>query len=135
MENISKAVSKVMDNETAFKVIELAGGIEIRLYWTSKNGTYGWQVLAVWYSKEGFAGSYKTGGCGYCKEGSALWAALRSLQVRPRGAYIDNEMPYNYRKNGNYYRVNKKDTIKLNPAEKYKTTSAKISKELTKGNK
>lgn len=62
---ISNRARKIVDNEAPFKVIQLAGGREVRLYYTPRPGMYGHQVLVTWFDPT-LAGEYITGGCGYC---------------------------------------------------------------------
>jgi len=97
-------IRKIMDNETAFKVIEM-GEDTIQMYHCSKGGMYGWQVLAVWFHKHGYKGHYKTGGCGYSKENAAENEAFRATGKMPKGYSEGSGLDYEYRVGGNFYKV------------------------------
>lgn len=101
---------KLVDNETPFKVIELPEGLELRLYWR-KGGAFGWQVQALLYGR-GAPLTYKTDGCGYCKEGAALDEAFKTIGSKPREYMQGNPMPHEYHVGGNFYTVSKSDWLK-----------------------
>ena len=126
---LSARESKIRDRGQQIHVIDLHGGHTIQLYWTPTRGTMGYQCMSLWYTKNELQGAYLTAGYGYDKQGAALWAALRALGIRPRGGFIQNEIPHKYHAGGNYYKVKAKDAMKWPKNEKYKTTSAKIAKE------
>ena len=128
--NLSTRARNIQDNGQQINEINL-GTCWIKQFWTPNAGTYGHQVLTMWCTYgdiDSFAYDI-TSGCGYCKKGAGLWAAFRSLGLRVRGVSIENEMDWKYRKGGNYYKVPKKDVMKIRKGEKYSATSAKIDKE------
>lgn len=110
--DIPNSVFNAIKNETPFKVVQF-GPYELRLYWVSPNGTYGPQVQAVAYGPDGYCWEYKTGGCGYCKESTAMEMFWRDCGYHPReNDYLHSEINYSYRVGGNFYRVPVKDILR-----------------------
>lgn len=107
-----------------FVVVDTPEG-NIRLWWSLRPGTYGNQVYGFAINldkceKDGTIGKanaghfYKTGGCGYCKESAALEHLLLMLNRKPRGMNLGAEgIPYQYKVGGNYYKIPKKDWLKI----------------------
>jgi hypothetical protein len=94
---------KLMDNTTAFRVIEM-GDIEIRQYWTSSVGLYGYQVVTVIFDGNGTP-DMRTTGCGYDKPSAGLEWALYLTGNRPVGMQENGDVPRCYYIGGNFYRV------------------------------
>lgn len=118
VQSLPNYVKNVIYNETPFKVISF-GEYEIRLYW-SKKGVYGYQVIMVlwgsWDEKtESFLkGYFKTNGCGYSKEDSAIEKAFRAIGKKPKGMALGSEsINYKYHVGGNFYKVPVKDARKV----------------------
>jgi len=102
---------------TPFKVIKTPTD-RIELYWT-KGGIYGAQVLVCVFNPHKDSMYYKTGGCGYCKESDATTRVFRWLGYSPRGLkdtierHCHDTICFSHRVGGNFYRVYKKDILKL----------------------
>ena len=111
-------ISKSCDS-VPFKEIQFTGRALIKLYWTKRQGSLGYQVHCVVHD---FTGEnvkmhyFKTGGFGFCKDSDSYWRALRCLDLMTRqdkgavkgGASIDHK----YHIGGNFYRVPKSEQIK-----------------------
>lgn len=116
---MKKHVRNTIDNETAFNEINF-GDYRISLYWTKNAGMYGHQVVyEVLKIGEGIVLADSTTGCGYCKKSEALATCFRFIGSAPRAMlstlnkYCIMEMPHQYFVGGNFYRVPKKDILKL----------------------
>ena len=119
LKGVSKSFHSAINNETPFKVIKIDSW-EIRLYWTKNSGVYGYQVIAVVWGDyyEHLDGlerySYKTGGCGYCKESSAVEHCFRQIGIKPKNMILgSSSIDHNYRIGGNFYSVPLKDIRKV----------------------
>ncbi|MFY7886708.1 MAG: hypothetical protein ACOVOV_17890 [Dolichospermum sp.] len=105
---------------TPFTVVKIFNGekeiAEIRQYWTSSKGVYGYQVAdQQWLLKEGSTNEFdfsesKTNGCGYCKKSQSFEWFMHSVckryapQCRPTHADADwLSRGTNAHKGGNYY--------------------------------
>lgn len=105
---------------TPFVCVETPTG-NIRLFWSKRAGTYGHQVYG--FAIDMGAGEkaqqpegrfYKTDACGFCKESQALHMLFMSLGYAPRGMRLGSEgVPHKYRVGGNYYRIPKRDWLKI----------------------
>lgn len=116
--NVPKNIRSVMDNETPFRVISI-DDFELRLYWTPTRGVAGYQCIGVvWgpYNEqtESCLVAYaKTGGGGYCKESDMLGRMFKAIGIKPKGMVLGGQdMNYDYKVGGNFYRVPKKDIRK-----------------------
>jgi len=101
-----------------FKEIEFSGKATVKLYWTKRQGSMGFQVHCIVHDFQGEEtkmGSFKTNGTGYCKESEAYWKALRSLGIMARedkGQHRGAGVSYSYHVGGNFYRVPASETVK-----------------------
>ena len=102
-----------------FQEIEFSGKATIKLYWTKRQGSMGYQVHCIIHDFQGEEvkmGSFKTNGCGFCKESAAYWKALRTLGImskEDRSAFNGAGVSYDYHVGGNFYRVPASQTIKF----------------------
>lgn len=122
----TKNATKIYDTvkracgETPFREILLHDKGMIRLYWTTRPGTYGYQVHAIVhkYTEDGniFVAHSKTDGMGYCKESEAYWRALRFLGIKTREDKdpCSSGIAHKYHIGGNFYKVPKSEIVKYN---------------------
>lgn len=95
-------------NETPFQVIKFPEH-RLELFWT-KGRVYGPQVLAVLFNpKAETRHFYKTTGWGYCKISEATTHALRFAGLKVKGMKDHDQIPWNYKIGGNFYRVVSED--------------------------
>jgi hypothetical protein len=106
---------------TPFVVCETPTG-NVRLWRSKRQGNYGYQVYGFAIdidncpdvSSDSAGHFYKTDGYGYCKKSSALEYLFRQLGHKPRDMHLGSEgIPHRYRVGGNYYRIPKKDWVKI----------------------
>ncbi len=115
---MNKQIKNTIQNETPFKVIEI-GKYEIRLYWTARKGVYGHQVVSEIYSNHAHVFFSISSGCGYCKESEMTTKAFREIGIAPRELketierHCHDTINYRYKVGGNFYRVPKKDILKI----------------------
>lgn len=96
-----------------FVCVETPEG-NVRLWWSKNSGTYGHQVYWFAIGADGVGHFGKTGGCGYCKESSALEWAFRAIGKKPRDMRLGGEgVPYQFKMGGNFYRIPKRDWLKI----------------------
>ena len=108
VESTPFALVKIFDGEK-----EIA---EIRQFWTSGKGIYGYQVASQWWilkpesANEFDFSEHKTNGCGYCKASQSMDWFLRSVfeQFLPDERAIHADASWlsrgtNAHKGGNYY--------------------------------
>ena len=104
---------------TPFKCITLQGHCRIELYWSKNSGLYGHQVYGVLHDREIDSIFMRTQGCQYSKEEFILDLLLRKVGIMPRGQSLGGAtIPHNYYICGNYYKVLKKDVLKIKPRKK-----------------
>lgn len=102
---MKKQLRTLLDTQTPFLVVDLPDGVELRQYWTKNAGMYGHQVVTVIFNYPNEVWSYKTSGCGYCKQSQGLEMAWQELGYKPAKQVSHDKLNRDYFVGGNYYKV------------------------------
>lgn len=105
--NMNKTTQNLIDSTSPFVVLSLPNQVELRQYWT-KGGTYGPQVVTVIFDYPNEVWTYKTSGCGYCKQSQGLMIAWEHLGYKPTVQQENSRISHNLHVGGNFHKC---DTV------------------------
>ena len=100
---------------TPFRAIELGDSHRIEVYWSAREGVYGYQCYGALVTYKGDIDTvfYKTNGGNYCKESHTIEHLLSVAKVGIKDYEAGSGgAPYHYRVGGNYFNVPVSDIIK-----------------------